>query len=363
MQRLPNVLSASLTTHTPLNGSLWSEPIVRAGEPQPERDTAFAVAASPHFFATMQIPLLSRRDFNDRDTPTSPPVAVVNEAFAQKYFAGTNPIGQRLSAGLRGKPRELEIVGVAKNTNNVALRRAPTATVYLAFQQFDSGFSATSLVARVRSSAAADTAGIRQMLQAQLPDTVLEVRPMSAQVASTIVQERMLATLAGGFGVLALMLACVGLYGLLAYSVTQRIKEIGIRMALGSTQRSIVALVLNGAVRLVARWHRRWTSGSVGGFTLGRVAALWRHSYGPAHGHRRHRPADRLRTTGSISASAARRTRRSACGTAPRIGTRRVVTTPGGILFSRSARRVDPTLFRQRFHGFSRIPLAAALTR
>ncbi len=160
----------------------------------------------------------------------------MNEAFAQKYFAGTNPIGQRLSAGLRGKPRELEIVGVARNTNNVALRMTPTATVYLAFQQFDSGFPTTSLVARVRSSAAADAASIRQMLQAKLPDTVLEVRPMSAQVASTIVQERMLATLAGGFGVLALLLACVGLYGLLAYSVTQRIKEIGIRMALGSTR-------------------------------------------------------------------------------------------------------------------------------
>ena len=96
MQHLPNVLSASLTTHTPLNGSLWSEPIVRAGEPLPERDTAFAVAAGPHFFATMQTPLRSGREFNDRDTPTSQPVAVVNEAFAQKYFAGTNPIGQRL---------------------------------------------------------------------------------------------------------------------------------------------------------------------------------------------------------------------------------------------------------------------------
>jgi predicted permease len=251
VQRLPNVLSASLTTHTPLNGSLWSEPIVRAGEPLPERDTAFAVAAGPHFFATMQTQLLSGRDFNDRDTPTSQPVAIVNEAFAQKYFAGTNPIGQRLSAGLRGKPRELEIVGVARNTNNVALRMTPTATVYLAFQQFDSGFATTSLVAHVRSSVSVDAASIRQMLQARLPDTVLEVRPMSAQVASTIVQERMLATLAGGFGVLALLLACVGLYGLLAYSVTQRIKEIGIRMALGSTRQHVVALVLNGAVRLV----------------------------------------------------------------------------------------------------------------
>ena len=251
VQGLPNVVSASLTTHTPLNGSLWSEPVVRAGGPLPERDTTFVVAAGPRFFETMQTHLISGRDFNERDTPGSQPVVVVNEAFAQKYLAGMNPIGQRLSAGVRGKPRDLEIVGLVRNTNNVALRMRPTATVYLDFEQFDSGFRTTSLVARVRGSLAADAAGIRQALQARLPDTVLDVRPMSAQVATTIVQERMLATLAAGFGVLALLLACIGLYGLLAYSVTQRIKEIGIRMALGSTRTSVMALVLGGGVRLV----------------------------------------------------------------------------------------------------------------
>ncbi len=251
VQAMPSVMSASLTTHTPLNGSLWSEPVVRAGEPLPERDATFVVAAGPRFFATMRTPVISGRDFDERDTPGSQPVVVVNEAFAQKYFAGMNPIGQRLSAGVRGKPRDLEIVGLVKNTNNVALRTRPTATVYLDFEQFDSGFGTTSLVARVRGSLAADAAGIRQALQTKLPDTVLDVRPVSAQVASRIVQERLLATLAGGFGVLGLMLACIGLYGLLAYSVTQRIKEIGIRMALGSTPGSVVALVLGGGVRLV----------------------------------------------------------------------------------------------------------------
>ena len=154
--------------------------------------------------------MISGRDFNERDTAGSQPVVVVNEAFAQKYFAGANPIGQRLSAGVRGKPREVEIVGLVRNTNNVALRLAPPAIVYLPFRQLDAGFRTTSLVARVRGSVAADAASIRQKLQARLPDTVLEVLPMSAQVASTIVQERMLATLAGGFGVLALLLACVG---------------------------------------------------------------------------------------------------------------------------------------------------------
>jgi putative ABC transport system permease protein len=291
VQGMPNVLSASLTTHTPLNGSLWSEPFVRAGEPLPERDTTIVVGAGPGFFETMETRLVSGRDFSERDTAGSQPVVVVNEAFAQKYFAGVNPIGQRLSAGVRGKPREVEIVGLVRNTNNVALRLAPSAIVYLPLRQLETGFRTTSLVARVRGSVAADAASIRQVLQAKLPDTVLEVQPMSAQVASTIVQERMLATLAGGFGVLALLLACIGLYGLLAYNVTQRIKEIGIRMALGSTRRSVVTLVLGGGVRLVlagivvglpAAWAAsRWVESLLFGVTrmdpltvLGAIALL-----------------------------------------------------------------------------------------
>ena len=323
VQRMPNVLSASLTTHTPLNGSL----VERA-----DRSRWRTAAGARHDPRRGRRSSLLRHHADPLDSPAatsttailpaSQPVVVVNEAFAQKYFAGANPIGQRLSAGVRGKPREVEIVGAGEEYQQ--RRLAPGAN-----RNRLSSRSSSSTPASLRhrswrvsaSSVAADAASIRQMLQAKLPDTVLEVRPMSAQVASTIVQERMLATLAGGFGVLALLLACVGLYGLLAYSVTQRIKEIGIRMALGSTRKNVVALILNGSGPAGACGHRRRTAGGVGSIALGRVAALWCHAHGPADGPRRHLPAPGLRTTGSVSASAARGARRSACGAAPRIET------------------------------------------
>ncbi len=91
VQRLPGVVSASLSTHTPLNGSVWSEPAVPAGQPIPERDNAFFVGAGPRFFATMQIHLLAGREFTDRDSADSPAVAVVNEAFAQRHFRQSEP--------------------------------------------------------------------------------------------------------------------------------------------------------------------------------------------------------------------------------------------------------------------------------
>ncbi len=95
VQRVPGVLSASLSTHTPLSGSVWSEPAVPAGQPIPERDNAYFIGAGPHFFATMQIQLLSGREFTDRDSADSPAVAVVNEVFAQRYFAKQNAVGSR----------------------------------------------------------------------------------------------------------------------------------------------------------------------------------------------------------------------------------------------------------------------------
>ena len=250
VQRVPGVLSASLSTHTPLSGSVWSEPAVPAGQPIPERDNAYFIGAGPHFFATMQIQLLSGREFTDRDSADSPAVAVVNEVFAQRYFAKQNPVGRHLSANVRGRRRELEIVGLAKNTNAAGLRAAPPPTVYVSYAQLTGDFP-TTLALRATGPLGRVASAIQQALQSKLPGAPIEVRPLSTQVEATIVQERMMATLAGGFGLLALTLACVGLYGLLAYSVTQRTKEIGIRMALGAQGTRVVTLVLKGAARLV----------------------------------------------------------------------------------------------------------------
>jgi predicted permease len=224
----------------------------------------------------MQIHLLAGREFTDRDSADGPAVAVVNEAFAQRHFANQNPVGQHLSANVRGKRRDLEIVGLVKNTNAYGLRAAPPPTVYVAYAQLTGDFP-TTLAVRATGPLGRVSSAIQQALQSKLPGAPIEVRPLSAQVEATIVQERMMATLAGGFGLLALTLACVGLYGLLAYSVAQRTKEIGIRMALGAQPTRVVALVVKGGARLVligialglpAAWvASRWVESMLFGLT------------------------------------------------------------------------------------------------
>jgi ABC-type antimicrobial peptide transport system permease subunit len=150
---------------------------------------------------------------------------------------------------VRGRRQQLEIVGLVRNTNAVGLRSAPPATVYVAIAQLTGGVP-TMLTVRATGSIARVSAAVHDALQARFPGTI-EVRPMSRQVEATLVQERLMAMLAGGFGLLALTLSCVGLYGLLAYSVAQRTKEIGIRMALGAPRPRVIAFVLKGGARLV----------------------------------------------------------------------------------------------------------------
>jgi predicted permease len=283
IRRIPGVSSASLSTHTPLNGSVWSEPAVPAGQPVPERDNAFLVGAAPGFFTTMGIRLVAGREFTDRDSADAPAVAVINEAYAKQHFAGPNPTGQHLAAMVNGRRRDLEVVGLAVNTNAAGLRRAPPPTVYVAYAQL-AGDVPTSVTARASGPLGRVSAAIQQTVQARVPGLVVDVRPLSAQVEATIVRERMMATLGGAFGGLALILACVGLYGLLAYTVAQRTKEIGIRMALGAPGATVVGLVLGGAARLViigiviglpAVWlSSRWVESMLFGITRTDPTAL-----------------------------------------------------------------------------------------
>jgi predicted permease len=250
VRRVPGVASASVSTHTPLNGSTWSEPAVPSGQTLPQNDNAYFIGAGPRFFETMRTPLLAGREFTEHDAKDNPPVAVVNEAFARRFFPNQNPLGQHLSAVVRRRPTDLEIIGVAKNTNLRGLRAMPPPTVYLAYSQLTGDFPST-LEIRASGSVGQVASAIQKEIQRKLPDTPIEVRGLSAQVDAAMVQERMMATLAGGFGALALILACVGLYGLLNYSVARRTKEIGIRMALGARQTHVIGMEIRSAVRLV----------------------------------------------------------------------------------------------------------------
>ena len=135
IRRVPGVVSASESTHTPLSGSTWSDIAVPKGQPLPESDTALFVGAGPRFFETMQTPLVGGREFTERDVASAPPVAIVNQTYARRYFKDRSPIGQYLSAVVQGDRRDLEIVGVAADIRAVGLRRAAPATVYVAYRQ------------------------------------------------------------------------------------------------------------------------------------------------------------------------------------------------------------------------------------
>ena len=251
IQGLPGVSSAAVSTHTPFNGWTWSEAAVPAGQPVPERDTAIFVGAGPRFFSTLQIRLVAGREFTDRDDSNAVRVAIVNEAYVARYFPHGSPLGRHLATSSINKHTDFEIVGVVENSKLAGLRRAAPATVYVPYYQLDSPRTSTICV-RAAGPSAPVSAELRRTLQPKFPNDPIEVRALSAQVANTIVQERMMAMLAGGFAVLALTLACIGLYGLLAYTVSRQTKEIGIRMALGAQASRVVTSVVTGGTRLVA---------------------------------------------------------------------------------------------------------------
>ncbi|PYU79623.1 MAG: hypothetical protein DMG50_23310 [Acidobacteria bacterium] len=250
LQSVPGVISASVSTHTPLNGSTWSEPAVPKGQVIPEKDNAYFIGAGPGFFETLRTPLLSGREFTERDSANDPAVAVINEAYARLYFPNQNPVGQQLSAFVRGEREDLEIVGLVSNSKLAGLRAAPPPTVYVSYFQLTGNFP-TTLDIRASGPLPQVAAAIQKELQPKLPDAPVEVRALSEQVNAAMVQERMMATLASGFGALALMLACLGLYGLLDYTVARRTKEMGIRMALGARPGRLIRMVVRGAVQLV----------------------------------------------------------------------------------------------------------------
>ena len=195
------------------------------------------------FFATMGIRIISGRGFGSQDTATSPRVAVINEALAKKRFPGVNPVGRIFRAD-RDKPDLTRIVGICADTYYDTLREGPPAQFFLPYVQ-QKGVGGMTYELRTGMSTAAVAPVVRRTVQEidrDLPVTSL--RTQREQIDATLQIERALAALASGFGVLALALACVGIYGIMAYSVAQRRNEIGIRLALGAQPGQVRRMVL-----------------------------------------------------------------------------------------------------------------------
>ena len=206
----------------------------------------------PGFFATLGTPLVAGRDFEERDVrpPGAAPVAyrsvIVNESFARRYFEGRSPIGARLGLSNRpDTPTPIEIIGVVKDFSRRTLREADLDQLFVPFWDQNSGDG--TFYVKLRDHSEAAVAAIRATIAEIDPALPITLRAADDQIERSLGTERMLASLSTGFGAIALLLAVVGLYGVMSFVVTQRTQEIGIRMALGATRASALWLVLRDA--------------------------------------------------------------------------------------------------------------------
>ena len=263
---LPGVRAAGASELTPISGSAWNGFIKVDGfVPNRERDNlVYFNRVTPGFFAAMGTPILGGRDFDERDGPSAQKVAIVNEAMARKFYRGRSPLGQRyrdVEHDSLGPP--VEIVGMVKDAKYRELREEPIPTVYVAIQQDNARGPYGEYELRTAGAPSALAPAVRRMAAEMNRAIAIEITPLSVQLDSSLVRDRLLATLSGVFGALALLLAAVGLYGTLSYNVARRRNEIGIRMALGAARGRVVRLVMGEVAKMV-----------VVGVILGGAAAL-----------------------------------------------------------------------------------------
>jgi predicted permease len=249
VESVPGVRSVTLSAITPISGAGAARFVSLEGQPERAEDRRYVSLNSiaPRYFETLGTPLIAGRDFRFEDKGR-PGVAIVNRAFSRHYFGEQNPIGRRIS--LDPDPQPYEIVALAGDAKYSDVHEAPPPTVYLnAFQQgrIPSNFSIRTAIAPEALAPEIHRA-IRDALPA-IP--VARVTTLPDQIDASIVPERMVTSLAGAFGILGALLAGLGLYGLVAYSVRRRVKEIGVRMALGATQRAVAGMVVRDALRIV----------------------------------------------------------------------------------------------------------------
>jgi predicted permease len=249
LRAIPGVEAVANASVVPISGYGWSESIILAGAKEHAKESQLFDRISPGYFNTMGIPMVAGRDFNERDTAISQKVAIVNESFVKKILKGANPIGQHFQIEeVVGRPRPMyEIVGFVKDTKYYDLRDNFQPIVYVTTLQDDQPDQNAQLLIRSPLLLGGLTSSIKNALADISPVIAMEFTPMQRQIHDSLLRDRLMATLSGFFGGLAALLAVVGLYGVISYSVARRTNEIGIRMALGAQRLNIVNMVLGEA--------------------------------------------------------------------------------------------------------------------
>ncbi|HWC96305.1 MAG TPA: ABC transporter permease [Candidatus Sulfopaludibacter sp.] len=263
----PGVVSVSRSWNTPLSNMEWNTNIHSDAPNSPAGDDALVWFnfVTPTYFETLRSPILAGRNFTTSDTATSPQVVVINQTLARKFFPGLNPVGRTLQA--EGEARKLEppveVVGVVKDAKYESVREATFPTVFRPLTQMGEAAPNQNFELRTGLPQAVIAKPIERAVAGVDKDLPIEIHTLAAQVDDSMASERLLATLAGFFGGLALLLATIGLYGTLSYLVTQRSAEFGIRMALGAQPGAILRLVMRDVAYLL-----------IGGIAAGAALAL-----------------------------------------------------------------------------------------
>jgi putative ABC transport system permease protein len=267
-RNMPGVEGAAVATHLPFTGQGWGNGYEIEGRPAPpgEQYVGSVHPVSPGYFLVLGVPVLTGRPFQDSDSASAAPVAMINAKLAQRFWPDASPIGKRINVD--GPWRT--IVGVAADVKPGRLDAAVEPEIYLPYEQLAPNllkFLGRGITIVVRSSAldpGSLTAGLRAAVRnADKSMAVRDVRTMPELIEGTLAQPRFRTLLLGIFSVLALLLATIGIYGVISYSVTQRVQEIGVRVALGASTGDIVAMVVRDAAWL-----------AIAGVAVGLAAAL-----------------------------------------------------------------------------------------
>jgi putative ABC transport system permease protein len=257
VRALPGVRAAAFVSILPLNNRNNTESFHIVGKPDPSPDRGFNAVfnmASAGYFRMMGIPIRGGREFEERDAAGAADVAVINEAAARAFWPGESPLGRQIVLPINNEPSHtLTVVGVVGDVRQASLGILPRPEIVVSPMQSRLRGSSTTIVAQTEGDPKALAESLRAAVHSANPLVpVARIATVDDVISNSIDQPRLYATLLGAFALLALVLACVGLYGLIAYSVSQRRHEFGVRVALGAAQSAIVRLVVGEGLHLAA---------------------------------------------------------------------------------------------------------------
>jgi predicted permease len=246
-------ISAAEVDMTPVGGGGWDQNAWEPGYGGPKLDVLFN-RAGPGYFRTMGIPFVAGRDFDPHDDLGAPKVAIVNEVFAKKIFQGKNPIGRTFRREEFGDTPDSQfvVIGLVRNTKYYELREDFQPVAYFPEAQNDQPGRNAKFVLRTNAALGEFYHNATAAAAEIHPEIGVDFIVVTAQIQNSLMRDRLMATLAGAFGLLAGVLAVLGLYGVIAYMVARRRNEIGVRIALGATRTRVVGLVLREAALLLA---------------------------------------------------------------------------------------------------------------